>query len=91
MATYINHGHKPMIVVYTRVLNGLPIRAEGNTKLDHNGDLSMDGVQLYWTKKSKNPFKPFNRATVIESKMNHNDWEMVEEDLMDVAMGRWIA
>ena len=91
MASLIHKEYFPMITLHTRVLNGLPIRAEADTKTDRGGDLEIDGIQLFWVRKTKNPFKPFTRATVIESKMSHNDWEMLEDELMDVALGRWIG
>ena len=91
MASLINKEYYPMITLHTRVLNGLPIRAEADTKTDRFGDLVIDGVQLFWAKRTKNPFKPYTPATVIETKMSHNDWEMLEDELMDVAMGRWIG
>ena len=89
MATYINNTWTPyqMITVYTRVLNGLPVRVEAETTTDRYGDLCVGDVQVYWTKKSKNPLKPFTRALIIESKMTENDWDMVENDVMDVALG----
>ncbi len=87
MATYINHQWiPPMITIHTRVLNGLPVRVEASTDTDRNG-LFISDMQIYWTKKSKNPLKPYTRALVIESKMSHNDWDMLENDLMDVALG----
>lgn len=91
MASLINKEYYPMITLHTRVLNGLPIRAEADTKTDRFGDLVIDGVQLFWNKPNKNPFKRFTRAGVIETKMTHNDWEMLEDELMDVALGRWIG
>ena len=92
MATYINHTWiAPMITLHTRVLNGLPIRAEGFTDTDRQGDLCINGIELFWVKRNKNPLKRYTRATVIETKMSHSDCEMLEDELIDVALGRWIG
>ena len=90
MATYIHQAAwKPnqMITVYTRVLNGLPVRVEAETDNDRDQGLVVSDMQIFWTRKNKNPMKPFTRATVIESKMTHNDWDMLENDVLDVALG----
>jgi hypothetical protein len=72
-----------MITLYTRVLNGLPVRIEAETANDQFEGLIVDDIQIFWNSG--------HRATVIETKMTHNDWDMLEEEILDLACGRWIG
>ncbi len=74
-----------MITLHTRVLNGLPIRVEAETANDQFEGLIVEDIQLFWTKKSR---EGYIRAGVIERKMSHNDWDLLEEEILDVVCGR---
>ncbi|MHA2402129.1 MAG: hypothetical protein ACXADH_03980 [Candidatus Kariarchaeaceae archaeon] len=65
-----------MITLYTRVLNGLPVRIEAETANDQFEGLIVDDIQIFWNSG--------HRATV-------NDWDMLEEEILDLACGRWIG
>lgn len=80
-----------MITLTTRVLNGLPIRVEAEIANDRDEGVIIEDMQLYWTKANKNPLKRYTRANVIEQKMQLGDWEMLEEEILDVCCGRWIG
>jgi len=77
-----------MITLTTRVLNGLPIRVEAEIANDRDEGVIVEDMQLYWTKRSK---VGYNRAEVIERKMQLSDWEQLEDEILDIACGRWIG
>lgn len=71
-----------MIVINTRVLNGLPVRVEAEVSNDRDHGVIVENIELYWNKKSK--LGQYRRATVIENKMTSNDWRLVEQEILQM-------
>jgi len=78
-----------MIGFNARVLNGLPVFVEAETSTDRDYGIIVDDIQIFWQKPNKRGER--KRALVIEQKMTDNDWECLENDLMDIACGSWIG
>jgi hypothetical protein len=71
-----------MIIIHTRVLNGLPVRVEADWNSDRWGEITIEDIQVFWDKPNS------KRALVIENKMPQEDWWSLEDELLDEFLHR---
>lgn len=71
-----------MVVIHTRVLNGLPVRVEADVSTGFDGEVIVEEMTVYWNKKP-NKLGQYYQAKVIEDKMQPDDWKRVEEEIIE--------